>query len=31
MEALRNAGAQVAVNPTEAGDMMTDVVRALAR
>jgi succinyl-CoA synthetase alpha subunit len=31
MEALRNAGARVAVNPTEAGDMMTDVVRALAR
>jgi succinyl-CoA synthetase alpha subunit len=31
MEALRSAGAQVAVNPTEAGDMMTDVVRSLPR
>jgi succinyl-CoA synthetase alpha subunit len=31
MEALREAGARVAVNPTEAGDMMTDVVRSLAR
>jgi succinyl-CoA synthetase alpha subunit len=31
MEALREAGAEVAVNPTEAGDMMTDVVRALPR
>ena len=29
MEALRKAGAQVAVNPTEAGDMMTSVVRSL--
>ena len=29
MEALRTAGAQVAVNPTEAGDMMTEVVRSL--
>jgi succinyl-CoA synthetase alpha subunit len=31
MEALREAGAQVAVNPTEAGDMMTEVVRSLPR
>jgi succinyl-CoA synthetase alpha subunit len=31
MEALRRAGARVAVNPTEAGDMMTDVVRSLSR
>jgi succinyl-CoA synthetase alpha subunit len=31
MEALREAGAQVAVNPTEAGDMMTDVVHSLPR
>jgi succinyl-CoA synthetase alpha subunit len=31
MEALREAGAEVAVNPTEAGDMMADVVRALPR
>jgi succinyl-CoA synthetase alpha subunit len=31
MEALREAGAEVAVNPTEAGDMMTDVVRSLPR
>jgi succinyl-CoA synthetase alpha subunit len=31
MEALRKAGAQVAVNPTEAGDMMTEVVRSLPR
>ena len=31
MEALREAGAQVAVNPTEAGDIMTDVVRSLPR
>src|SRR5438270_12486075 len=31
MEALRKAGAEVAVNPTEAGDMMADVVRALPR
>ena len=30
MEALREAGAKVAVNPTEAGDMMTDVVRSLS-
>ena len=29
MEALRKAGARVAVNPTEAGEMMTDVVRGL--
>ena len=29
MEALRVAGARVAVNPTEAGEMMTDVVRNL--
>ncbi len=31
MDALRAAGAKVAVNPTEAGDMMTDVVRSLPR
>jgi succinyl-CoA synthetase alpha subunit len=31
MEALREAGAKVAVNPTEAGDMMADVVRTLPR
>jgi succinyl-CoA synthetase alpha subunit len=31
MEVLRKAGAKVAVNPTEAGDMMTEVVRSLAR
>jgi succinyl-CoA synthetase alpha subunit len=31
MEALRKAGAKVAVNPTEAGDMMTEVVRSLPR
>src|SRR5438067_6529080 len=29
MEALRAAGARVAVNPTEAGEMMTDLVRTL--
>ena len=29
MEALHEAGARVAVNPTEAGEMMTDVVRDL--
>jgi len=29
MEALRKAGAQVAVNPTEAGEMMADVVKSL--
>jgi succinyl-CoA synthetase alpha subunit len=29
MEALRKAGAQVAVNPTEAGELMADVVRGL--
>jgi succinyl-CoA synthetase alpha subunit len=29
MEALRAAGAKVAINPTQAGDMMADVVRAL--
>jgi succinyl-CoA synthetase alpha subunit len=29
MEALRKAGVRVAVNPTEAGEMMTDVVRGL--
>lgn len=29
MEALRKAGARVAVNPTEAGTMMTEVVRSL--
>jgi len=31
MEALRKAGAQVAVNPTEAGEMMAEVVRGLPR
>jgi succinyl-CoA synthetase alpha subunit len=31
MEALRKAGAQVAVNPTEAGMLMTEVVRTLDR
>jgi succinyl-CoA synthetase alpha subunit len=31
MEALRAAGARVAVNPTEAGEMMTEVVRSLKR
>jgi succinyl-CoA synthetase alpha subunit len=31
MEALRNAGAQVAVNPTQAGEMMTEVVRSLRK
>ncbi len=31
MEALRKAGARVAVNPTEAGEMMADVVRDLPR
>ncbi len=31
MEALRQAGVQVAVNPTEAGEMMAEVVRGLAR
>jgi succinyl-CoA synthetase alpha subunit len=31
MEALRNAGARVAVNPTQAGEMMTEVVRSLPR
>jgi succinyl-CoA synthetase alpha subunit len=31
MDALRKAGARVAVNPTEAGTMMTEVVRSLAR
>ncbi|HEV7666864.1 MAG TPA: succinate--CoA ligase subunit alpha [Chloroflexota bacterium] len=30
MEALRAAGVQVAVNPTEAGEMMAEVVRNLA-
>ena len=30
MEALRQAGARVAVNPTEAGVFMTEVVRSLA-
>jgi succinyl-CoA synthetase alpha subunit len=29
MEALRKAGARVAVNPTQAGEMMTDVVHSL--
>jgi succinyl-CoA synthetase alpha subunit len=29
MEALRQAGARVAVNPTEAGNFMTEVVRSL--
>jgi succinyl-CoA synthetase alpha subunit len=31
MEALRSAGAKVAVNPTEAGEFMTEVVRALPK
>jgi len=31
MEALRTAGARVAINPTQAGEMMTDLVRALDR
>ncbi len=31
MEALRQAGVQVAVNPTEAGEMMAEVVRGLPR
>jgi succinyl-CoA synthetase alpha subunit len=31
MEALRKAGARVAVNPTEAGEMMAEVVRGLPR
>jgi succinyl-CoA synthetase alpha subunit len=31
MEALRKAGVRVAVNPTEAGEMMAEVVRALPR
>jgi succinyl-CoA synthetase alpha subunit len=31
MEALRKAGVTVAVNPTEAGEMMAEVVRALPR
>jgi succinyl-CoA synthetase alpha subunit len=31
MEALRKAGARVALNPTEAGEMMAEVVRALPR
>jgi succinyl-CoA synthetase alpha subunit len=31
MEALRKAGAQVAVNPTEAGELMADVVAGLRR
>ncbi len=31
MEALRKAGARVAINPTEAGEMMTEVVRSLKR
>jgi succinyl-CoA synthetase alpha subunit len=31
MEALRNAGARVAINPTEAGEMMTEVVRSLPK
>src|SRR5438270_2138062 len=31
MEALREAGARVAVNPTEAGQMMTEVVHSLPR
>jgi succinyl-CoA synthetase alpha subunit len=31
MEALRKAGARVAVNPTEAGQMMTEVVHSLPR
>jgi hypothetical protein len=31
MEALRTAGVTVAVNPTEAGEMMADVVARLRR
>ena len=31
MEALRKAGARVAVNPTQAGEFMTEVVRSLKR
>jgi succinyl-CoA synthetase alpha subunit len=31
MEALRQAGVKVAVNPTEAGEMMAEVVRGLPR
>jgi succinyl-CoA synthetase alpha subunit len=31
MEALRAAGVRVAVNPTEAGELMTEVVRGLPR
>jgi succinyl-CoA synthetase alpha subunit len=31
MEALRQAGARVAVNPTQAGEYMTEVVRSLPR
>jgi succinyl-CoA synthetase alpha subunit len=31
MEALRQAGVRVAVNPTEAGEMMAEVVRGLPR
>jgi succinyl-CoA synthetase alpha subunit len=31
MEALRKAGVKVAVNPTEAGEMMAEVVRGLPR
>jgi succinyl-CoA synthetase alpha subunit len=31
MEALRNAGVKVAVNPTEAGDFMTEVVHSLPK
>jgi succinyl-CoA synthetase alpha subunit len=31
MEALRKAGARVAVNPTEAGEMMAEVVRGLRK
>ena len=31
MEALKKAGARVAVNPTQAGEMMTEVVRSLPR
>jgi succinyl-CoA synthetase alpha subunit len=30
MQALRDAGVKVAVNPTQAGEMMTEVVRSLA-
>jgi succinyl-CoA synthetase alpha subunit len=31
MEALRKAGVQVAQNPTEAGELMAEVVKTLPR